>query len=66
MHHKEIGMEQCKNFNCKKEFYVSSIGGGVPGGKELESVVCPYCGTTVRTEMTSAIFTTRKVEDVKK
>ena len=59
-------MEQCNNSECEKEFYVSSIGGGVPGGKELEPVISPYCGTTVRTEMTSATFTTRKVEDVRK
>ncbi|GAB3375568.1 hypothetical protein GCM10027567_14550 [Spongiibacter taiwanensis] len=59
-------MERCSNPDCEKDFYVNSIGGGVPGGKELEPVICPYCGTTVRTEMTSATFTTCKIEDVKK
>ena len=58
-------MEICNNEKCKKEFYVSEIGGGVPGGKERESVICPYCDSVVRTEMTSAVFVTRKVEDVK-
>lgn len=57
-------MEQCNNPECKKEFYVSSMGGGVPGGKDLEPIICPYCETTVRTEVTSATFTTSKVEDV--
>lgn len=59
-------METCTNESCKKDFYVSKIGGGVPGGKEREPVICPYCGTTVRTEMTSATFSTRRIEDVKK
>ena len=59
-------MENCSNPECKKEFYVSLIGDGVPGGKERESVICPYCHTTVRTEVTSGIFVTRKIEDIKK
>ncbi|WKT60062.1 hypothetical protein Q2E61_14285 [Microbulbifer thermotolerans] len=59
-------MEQYNNPECKKEFYVSSIGGGVPGGKELEPVIFSYCGTTVRIEMTSATFTTRKFEGFNK
>ncbi|MGP9552305.1 MULTISPECIES: hypothetical protein [unclassified Halomonas] len=59
-------MERCTNKDCNKDFYVTSMGGGVPGGKELEPVICPYCGTVVRTEMTSATFSTRKIEDVGK
>lgn len=59
-------MEKCTNQDCNKSFYVNSTGAGVPGGKELEPVVCPYCGTVVRTEMTSATFSTQKLEDVDK
>lgn len=59
-------MDKCTNENCKKKFYVSKIGGGVPGGKEKESIICPYCNTIVRTEMTSATFITSRIEDVKK
>jgi len=59
-------METCSNESCKKDFYVTAIGGGVPGGKEREPILCPYCGTTVRVEMTSATFSTRKIEDVRK
>jgi hypothetical protein len=58
-------MEKCTNESCRKDFYVSTIGGGFPGGKELEPVNCPYCGTTVRTEMTSAVFLTSRIENVK-
>ncbi len=56
-------MEQCTNPECKKQFRVTKIGGGVPGGKEREEVICPYCNTVVRTEMTSASFITSKLED---
>lgn len=59
-------MERCNNETCKKEFYVSSTGGGVPGGKEKEPIICPYCNAIVRTEMTSATFRTMKIEDLKK
>lgn len=54
--------ERCNNRDCNKEFYVSSMGGGVPGGKDLEPITCPYCNTVVRTEMTSATFSSSKIE----
>lgn len=56
-------MEKCTNPKCAKEFKVHAIGGGVPGGKEKEPIICPYCGTVVREEMTSATFRTSKLED---
>ncbi len=56
-------MEKCTNPNCNKEFRVHEVGGGVPGGKEKEPIICPYCGTIVRTEMTSATFHTSKIEE---
>ena len=59
-------MEKCTSEDCLKEFIVHSTGGGVPGGKEKEPIVCPYCGTIVRTEMTSATFRSSKIEDFKK
>ena len=59
-------MEKCTNQDCNKSFYVTSMGGGMPGGKELEPVICPYCETVVRTEMTSATFSTQKIEDADK
>lgn len=59
-------MEKCTNENCGKSFHVSKIGGGVPGGKELEPVICPYCDMTTKTEMTSAVFSTSRVDDKNK
>lgn len=56
-------MEKCTNKVCGESFRVTKIGGGVPGGKELEPVICPYCGTTIRIEMTSAVFSTSRVDD---
>ena len=47
---------------CGEKFSVSKIGGGVPGGKDKEPVICPYCNHTVRTEMTSACFLTGKID----
>lgn len=54
--------EKCNDPECGKEFSVHLIGGGVPGGKEREEVVCPYCHSVVRTEMTSGVFRTSKIE----
>lgn len=39
-------------------FSWSSMGGGVPGGKEREEVNCTHCGFVVHFEMTSAVFRT--------
>jgi len=58
-----MNTEKCNNSDCKKEFHVRMIGGGVPGGKEREEVVCPYCNNVVRSEMTSAVFRTSKIEN---
>jgi aspartate carbamoyltransferase regulatory subunit len=51
----QMEIDKCTNEKCLKEFQVHPIGGGVPGGKEKEPIDCPYCGTTVRTEMTSTM-----------
>ncbi|GKP80207.1 MULTISPECIES: hypothetical protein [Klebsiella pneumoniae complex] len=52
---------KCTNIDCDKEFSYSIIGGGVPGGKELEELCCPYCGTVVDREMMSGSFLTSKI-----
>lgn len=49
-----------------KEFNVTMMGVDVPGGKDKEPVICPYCNTIVRTEMISQTFSTSKLEDLKK
>lgn len=51
----------CPNPECGKEFSFSIIGGGVPGGKELEELDCPYCGALVDKEMMSGSFVTSKI-----
>lgn len=58
-----MNMEKCNNPECLKEFNVTTIGGGVPGGKEKEPIICPYCDSVVRTEMTSASFITSKIKE---
>jgi DNA-directed RNA polymerase subunit RPC12/RpoP len=57
-----MSIEKCTNKDCGKEFSVTLIGAGVPGGKETEPVICPYCGTVVRTERTSGTFLTGPIE----
>lgn len=51
----------CKD--CGKKFTVATIGGGVPGGKEMETVDCPHCHSEQYREMTSASFVVRAVPD---
>lgn len=58
--------ETCNNQECMKEFNVTMMGVDVPGGKDKEPVICPYCNTIVRTEMISQTFSTSKLEDLKK
>jgi len=58
-----MNSETCMNDKCGKQFTVTVIGGGVPGGKESEPVICPHCGTVVRTERTSGTFRTSPVPD---
>ncbi|OCK56764.1 hypothetical protein [Bradyrhizobium sp. LMTR 3] len=55
--------ETCKDPRCQGQFTVTAIGGGVPGGKELEIIECPHCGTEQRREMTSAAFIVTAVYD---
>ncbi len=43
------------------KFEVATIGKDMPSGKRDEPVVCPYCGTTVRMEKTSAVFIISKL-----
>lgn len=62
-HQREANMaiSKCINPECEKEFSFSIIGEGVPGGKELEELCCPYCGTVVDREMMSGSFLTSKI-----
>jgi DNA-directed RNA polymerase subunit RPC12/RpoP len=57
-----MSKEKCTNIDCGKEFSVALIGSGVPGGKETEPVICPYCSTTIRKERTSGVFYTSKLQ----
>lgn len=52
--------------DCIELFTVSYIGGGVPGGKERETIDCPTCRYTVGSEVTSAIIHTEKLTDAEK
>lgn len=58
-----MNTEICKN--CGKEFRWYEWGGGYPGGKDKESVDCPYCGAANGTVMTSGFIKTEKIVDPK-
>ncbi len=47
--------------SCGKRFHVTENVMGVPGGKDKESIDCPYCGYTVSQKMTDGWFTTSKL-----
>lgn len=47
---------------CGHQFYVDEEPMGVPGGKDLEDIDCPYCLKTVSKKMTDGIFHTAKKE----
>ncbi|WP_343530295.1 hypothetical protein [Yokenella regensburgei] len=61
-----MAITKCINPQCEKEFSYSIIGGGVPGGKELEELICPYCNTVVDKEMMSGSFLTSRVPPERK
>lgn len=46
---------------CGKNFTMVISNAGYPGGKERESIDCPWCGAENGTEVTSGIITTHKV-----
>lgn len=46
---------------CGKSFTMTISNAGYPGGKERESINCPWCGAENGTEVTSGIITTNKV-----
>lgn len=52
--------EKCNNKECGKVFSYSIIGDGVPGGKDMEELICPYCGHVVDRQMMSGSFLTSK------
>jgi hypothetical protein len=39
-----MNSERCSNPDCKRPYGIYQIGGQMPGTKELEDIVCPYCG----------------------
>ncbi len=51
---------KCSNEQCGKGFSYSIIGDGVPGGKEMEELNCPYCGQVVERRMMSGSFLVSK------
>lgn len=46
---------------CGKSFTVTILNAGYPGGKERESIDCPWCGAENGSEITSDIIPTHKV-----
>lgn len=48
-------IDKCRK--CERPFYVSEIGGSMPGTKESEDITCPHCGNTT-TERSNGTFKT--------
>jgi uncharacterized Zn-finger protein len=46
--------------NCNREFTWSNMGDVWPGGKDKESINCPYCGESLGAIMTSGYISTQK------
>ena len=42
---------------CNKNYQVTKYGGGLPGTKEKEDIICPYCGNTI-TRLSNGCFKT--------
>lgn len=49
--------------NCGETFAYQHRGDVYPGGKDLESADCPYCGKTAFSLMTSGFIDVYKVDD---
>ena len=52
---------QCKN--CRRKFRVQMTTMNVPGGKEKEEIICPYCHEENGYRMTSGFVYTYKIEE---
>lgn len=53
-------MERCTNLDCRRVFHASEWQLAMPGTKEREDVVCPWCGTVARTEVVNGLMRTTK------
>jgi hypothetical protein len=56
-------VEPCKNSECLGHFTVAAVGGGAPGGKDIEIIECPHCGAEQTREMTSVAYIVTPVYD---
>jgi len=53
-------IERCSNYQCKRPFEISQIGGQMPGTKEREDITCPHCGHTIQ-RMCNGVWRTHAV-----
>lgn len=63
MNWSEISMERIICKKCKLEFAYEFWGTVYPGGKDKEYVVCPYCGETAFTKMSSQNVSIYKIDN---
>jgi uncharacterized protein CbrC (UPF0167 family) len=47
---------------CGKKFAYELTGAVYPGGKDLETADCPYCGEVATSQMTSGFFHSYKLD----
>lgn len=51
---------KCINPQCAKDFEITELGGQMPGNKESEEIICPYCGNII-TRKSNGVFKTHKL-----
>lgn len=56
-----VDIEKCINPKCGKKFSYSEVGGGMPGTKESEECLCPYCGTVAFRQRINGVFVTSEI-----
>jgi DNA-directed RNA polymerase subunit RPC12/RpoP len=54
-------MEECSN--CSKPFKVTEYKLAMPGTKEREPIICPYCNQTIDERISNGWWITSKLSD---
>lgn len=54
-------LERCKK--CKEYFIVTEYNLQLPGTKEQEDIICPYCGNINDQRISNGWWNTRKLTD---
>ncbi len=58
-----MDIQRCSNPGCARLFQINQLGGQMPGTKEPEDIICPYCSHTIQ-QMCNGVWQTYKLSDV--